>query len=65
MTDARWLTSAQAAEYLQVCGKTFDRMVKRLPIPFVRPAGPNGDRRFFRVDLDRALMSRRENLPAA
>lgn len=58
-----WLTSAQAAEYCQVCMKTFGRIVKRIPIPFVRPAGPNGDRRFYRSDLDAALMSRRENLP--
>lgn len=63
--DFRWLTAAQAAEYCQVCLKTFNRMVQGIPIPFSRPAGPRGDRRFFRVDLDRALMSKRENLPAA
>ena len=61
----RWLTSAQAAEYCQVCLKTFNRMVQGIPIPFARPAGPNGDRRFFRVDIDRALLSCRENLEGA
>jgi excisionase family DNA binding protein len=63
--DFRWLTSAQAAEYCEVSRKTFNGMVKSIPIPFARPAGPRGDRRFFRVQLDAALRSTVENLPAA
>jgi len=61
---ATWLTAAQGAEYLQVSRKTFRAMVRNLPIPFSRPAGPTSHARFFRSDIDRAMMSRRENLPA-
>lgn len=65
VSKLEWLTTAEAALYCRVGGSLFDRMVRSIPIPFSRPAGPKGDRRFFRSDLDRALMSRRENLPAA
>jgi excisionase family DNA binding protein len=60
------LTTDEASLYCRVGLRTFERMVKDIPIAFVRPAGPNGDRRFFRTDLDAALLSRRENAaPAA
>ncbi len=58
-----WLTADEASLYCRVSLATFEKMVKTLPVPFTRPAGPKGDRRFFRSDLDASLMSRRENLP--
>lgn len=60
-----WMTTGEAALYCRVGIALFDRMVKALPIPFSRPAGPRGDRRFRRSDLDAALASRLENLPPA
>lgn len=60
-----WLTTDEASLYCRVSVRTFEGMVKSLPIPFTRPAGPRGDRRFYRADLDASLLSRRENNPAA
>ena len=59
-----WLTADEAAIYCRVSARTFERMVKDLPIPFSRPAGPRGDRRFFRSHIDAALLSRVENSAA-
>lgn len=56
-----WLTADEAALYCRVSLPTFEKMVKGLPIPFTRPAGPKGDRRFHRAHLDAALLSRVEN----
>jgi len=60
-----WLTTDEAALYCRVGVSTFERMVRDLPIKFVRPAGPKGDRRFYRSHLDSALLARVENSPAA
>lgn len=60
-----WLTTDEAALYCRVGVSTFERMVRDLPIKFVRPAGPKGDRRFYRSHLDAALLARVENSPAA
>lgn len=60
-----WLTPAEAACYCRRGQTSFEAMVRDIPIPFIRPAGPTGDRLFYRGDLDLALLSRRENLPAA
>lgn len=60
-----WLTSAEAAVYCRRGQTAFEEMVRAIPIPYSRPCGPNGDRLFYRADLDAALLSRRENLPAA
>lgn len=58
-----WLTADEAALYCRVSLPTFEKLVKTLPVPFTRPAGPKGDRRFYRSHLDTALLSRVENLP--
>ena len=60
-----WMTANEAAVYVRFSPRVFEEMVVATPIPFSRPAGPKGDRRFFRADLDAALRSRRENIPAA
>lgn len=60
-----WLTADESALYCRVSLPTFEKMVKALPIAFTRPAGPKGDRRFYRAHLDAALLSRVENKPAA
>lgn len=60
-----WLTADEASLYCRVSLATFEKMVKSLPIPFTRPCGPNGDRRFYRSHIDAALLARVENKPAA
>lgn len=60
-----WLTPAEAACYCRRGQTAFEVMVRDIPIPYSRPCGPNGDRLFYRADLDAALFARRENLPAA
>jgi len=60
-----WLTTSEAALYCRRGQTAFEAMVREIPIPFSRPCGPNGDRLFYRADLDAALLGRRENLPAA
>lgn len=59
-----WLTFSEAAVYCRRGPTSFESMVRDLPIPFSRPCGPNGDRLFYRADLDAALLSRRENFPS-
>jgi len=59
------LTADEAALYCRVGLATFEKMVKELPVPFFRPRGPQGDRRFFRADLLELMQSKRENCPAA
>lgn len=58
-----WLTADEAALYCRVSPTTFEGMIPALGIPVSRPAGPKGNRRFFRADLDKALLSTRQ--PAA
>jgi len=60
-----WLTPAEAACYCRRGQTAFEVMVRDLPIPYIRPCGPTGDRLFYRADLDAALLARRENSPAA
>jgi len=60
-----WLTTDEAALYCRVGVSTFERMVRDLPIKFVRPAGPKGDRRFYRSHLGAARGAGVENYPAA
>lgn len=60
-----WLTPAEAAAYCRRGQTSFEEMVRSIPIPFIRPAGPTGDRLFYRADIDAALLARRENLPPA
>lgn len=60
-----WLTPSEAAAYCRRGKTSFEEMVRALPIPFIRPAGPTGDRLFYRDDIDKALLARRENLPPA
>lgn len=55
-----YLTTDEAALYVRFGVRAFEEMVKSGPIPFTRPAGPRGDRRFLRSDLDAFLYSRRE-----
>jgi len=58
------LTADEAALYCRVGLATFEKMVKELPVPFFRPRGPQGDRRFFRADLLSLMHARLENCPA-
>ena len=58
------LTADEAALYCRVGLATFEKMVKELPVPFFRPRGPQGDRRFFRADLLSLMQSKRENCTA-
>lgn len=55
-----WLTVQQAAEHYGISPRSFEDAVKALRIPFYRPTGPRGDRRFWRDDLDAALLATRE-----
>lgn len=59
-----WLTADEASLYCRVSLATFEKMVKSLPIIPVRPTGPKGDRRFYRPDIDKALLSTRETTAA-
>ena len=65
VSKLEWMTAAETAVHCRVGLTTFEKMVREIPIPFTRPAGPRGDRRFFRARVDAALMSRVENLPPA
>lgn len=60
-----WMTTDEAALYCRFGVSAFEKIVKSIPIPFSRPCGPKGDRRFFKSDLDVALRSKIENLPKA
>lgn len=56
-----WLTAAESAVYMRLSKTVFESCVRLGPIHFSRPAGPRGDRRFRRANLDRYLDSRPES----
>jgi excisionase family DNA binding protein len=56
-----WLLAEDAAFYVRRSLGSFNEMVKTLPIPFIRPMGPKGERLFYRSHIDAALLARTEN----
>lgn len=57
-----WLSTKQAAAHYGISLRTFEDSIRALRIPFYRPTGPRGERRFLRDELDAALRATRETV---